>query len=672
MTNQANIKITAEDKTAAAFASASRGFDKLGGAAAAFNHTLAAIGTLATATGAAALSALVLESSKAIDEFNDLADATGASIENISALDRVARETGGSFADVSSILTKFNKVLAEAEPDKGAGAVLKAMNLDIEELKRLDPAEALRRTAVALSQYADDGAKGRAITVLFGRSVREVAPFLKDLSEQTALHATTSTQAAEEAEKFNKELYKLKASSEDFARSMSINVITVLNETIEKFREGQREGRGFLSIANDRYWENVGKFYEGYGKYVRGIYREMGLVGGEESKAGGGRGFVSPDLVDPNAPRPSLNLPEEPKKKTGTGGAAKDPFAEAKRYLENLQRQLEKTRELGLEEQALAEIQSGRMGKVNPALEQQILSTARLIDLNKAEKDNLEASERAGKKASDEAKAKLEQAAELAKSVETPFEALQRELAELDKLVQNNPNIGAETAARLGTKYWQDYLKTLEDVNAKTSELDLFTQNAVENIQGYLGDTFQQAMEGNFDNIGDAFVRMINRMVAEAVAADLARWMFGGKAQGGSGTGVLDSLINAGMSYFFGGGGFDMYGGAQGAANSAIMSGVNAGGFGGVSGADQVTDALFRSMKSYDVGTDFVPYDQVALIHKGERIVPAAENRPDWGAPSQPITVYVTAPQGTSRASATQWGAEVGRQIEHSRSRVRR
>src|SRR5690606_12914132 len=60
-----------------------------------------------------------------------------------------------------------------------------------------------------------------------------------------------------------------------------------------------------------------------------------------------------------------------------------------------------------------------------------------------------------------------------------------------------------------------------------------FAKNAAENIQRNFGDTLFDAMRGNFKGIGDSFVEMMQRMVAEALAADLARAMFGGDDKGG-------------------------------------------------------------------------------------------------------------------------------------------
>ncbi|MES2910628.1 MAG: hypothetical protein V4718_04530 [Pseudomonadota bacterium] len=60
------------------------------------------------------------------------------------------------------------------------------------------------------------------------------------------------------------------------------------------------------------------------------------------------------------------------------GGAAKQ--SEADRYIESLQKQLEKTQDLTVADQVLLDIQKGRLGSVTEAQKEQILLTARQID----------------------------------------------------------------------------------------------------------------------------------------------------------------------------------------------------------------------------------------------------------------------------------------------------
>ena len=83
------------------------------------------------------------------------------------------------------------------------------------------------------------------------------------------------------------------------------------------------------------------------------------------------------------------------------------------------------------------------------------------------------------------------------------------------------------------------------------------------------------------------------------------------------------------------------------------MSGVNAGAFGGSS--DGVTDALFRKLPKFDVGTDFVPRDMMAVVHKGEKIVPAAQNKPGYGGVM--VTNNFTISGATNRSSEGQIAA---------------
>lgn len=196
------------------------------------------------------LGALVLAAKRindTVDAMNDLADATGASIENISALDGIARRTGASWDTVGQSLIKYNQALGTTTKAGGdAEKVLTALGLNAKNLREIDPAEALRQTAVALSQFADDGNKARAVQELFGKSLKEVAPFLKDLAESGQLVASVTTQQALEAEKFNKELFKMQAALTDAGRAMANPMVTGLNAVIEHFKLAKTEGDGFL------------------------------------------------------------------------------------------------------------------------------------------------------------------------------------------------------------------------------------------------------------------------------------------------------------------------------------------------------------------------------------------------------------------------------------------
>ena len=205
-----------------------------------------------------------------IDALNDLGDATGASIENISALEDVAARTGTSMDTVSTALIKFNGVLKEAKPGSGTELALKAIGLNAKELRELDPAEALLQTATALSLFADDGNKARITQELFGKSLKEVAPFLKDLADKGKLVATVTAEQAREAEKFNKELFQLQKSMADSSREMAGPMVSAINAMIEKFRLGAIAGKSFYRTIVDEQLRLLG-FNDGPKEYAARI-----------------------------------------------------------------------------------------------------------------------------------------------------------------------------------------------------------------------------------------------------------------------------------------------------------------------------------------------------------------------------------------------------------------
>lgn len=233
--------------------------------------SLGAAATLARGAIASALAGLTVGSvagfvrsvNDGVDALNDIKDATGSTIENISALEDVALRTGASMDVVSSAMIKFNQVLADAKPGSAQELALKAIGLSAEELRKLDPAEALRVTAVALSQYADDGNKARLVQELFSKSIKEAAPFLNDLAEKGRLVATVSAEQAAEAEKFNKQLAEMSKNATDVARSLVGPMVTSINEVIKKFKEGRAAGQGFMAIGWQNYKDGVREFWTG-------------------------------------------------------------------------------------------------------------------------------------------------------------------------------------------------------------------------------------------------------------------------------------------------------------------------------------------------------------------------------------------------------------------------
>lgn len=209
--------------------------------------------SIGTALSVAGFTQFIRNSADALDAMNDIKDATGASIENISGLEQVALRTGGTIEQVASILTKFNAVLAEAKPGSGTDEVLKSIGLNAEELRRLDPAEALQKTARALAGFADDANKARIIQDLFGKSVKEVAPFLADLAEQQRLLGTATSEQAAEAEKFNKQLALFQTNATNAGRAIATKLLPQINELLSKLNGNDPKGSILAGMGfNDR------------------------------------------------------------------------------------------------------------------------------------------------------------------------------------------------------------------------------------------------------------------------------------------------------------------------------------------------------------------------------------------------------------------------------------
>ncbi|WKL15931.1 tape measure protein [Comamonas testosteroni] len=130
----------------------------------------------------------------------------------------------------------------------------------------------------------------------------------------------------------------------------------------------------------------------------------------------------------------------------------------------------------------------------------------------------------------------------LKESVMTPLERLNAELAKYDSLLASL-DISQETYARAVKKANKEYQDSL-------NQMDQFTVRFAQNVQDQLGDTLYNSLTGNFKDIGTAWGQMLLKMGSQAVAANLARSLFGGAVEGGTGSGMFGSALSAIGSFF--------------------------------------------------------------------------------------------------------------------------
>jgi hypothetical protein len=237
---------------------------------------------------------------------------------------------------------------------------------------------------VALAGFADDGDKARIVQELFGKSLRDVAPLLNDLAKQGELVAKVTTQQAEEAEKFNQQLFAMQKNLQDVSRSLAGPVITGMNALIEKFKEGTKAGDDFIvtllkqtEIARLLSLNGAGKGFDGTG-------RNSGLAALTGSTQIGTGGY------DRSAARlqrqgrlgvGELPGPAKPAAKGKTPEGISAVTTELDRYLASLEQTIEREQELTAVQTAQLRISEAGANGFSEAQRDRILALAKEIDL---------------------------------------------------------------------------------------------------------------------------------------------------------------------------------------------------------------------------------------------------------------------------------------------------
>ena len=119
--------------------------------------------------------------------------------------------------------------------------------------------------------------------------------------------------------------------------------------------------------------------------------------------------------------------------------------------------------------------------------------------------------------------------------------------------IQSALNANAITQEQFNSAVAKLDAKKFGLMKGELTELQKRTADFAGTIQNTFGNVFYNIMQGNFKDIGSMFKQMLDKMVAEALAAKLAQALFGDFSRtgsvSGSGGGLLTALMGSLFSY---------------------------------------------------------------------------------------------------------------------------
>lgn len=590
-------------------------------------------------------------------EFKDLEETIGASAESVASLAVAAATAGVSMESVGGSVNKLTKSLVGVDDEsKAAGAALTALNLNIEEFKRLDPVQQYEAVGRALGTFADGAQKTAVAQALFGKSGAEQLKVFKALEEAGGAQVILTQKQIETADQYADAQARAGATLRLYAQAAATealpaltDLVTVTAELVKSFLgvdeagkqlNGQSSVRSFAEATADalafvvdtadlviRIFQLVGTTIAATAAQVAAIASgsiQQAKAIDKEYEADLRRIIDAPTFgarlenmraMRVEAERLSQLAASDPETKRllarsratsakpqiDYSGAEKEAKAkkqvtdEGLRYVEALRKQVEKTDELTHAEIVFQDILAGRF-KGTAQQAGQAIDLADQLDRAKLLKQQAEDEKKFAEERERQSDKIRNQGADLFDATRTSAERYTIELQRMNMLLQEGA-ITPDTYARALANLQDQFDENIQ----RSKELERAINSSVE---GNFANAFEDFINGT-SSAKDAFKSFANSVIQDLLRIEsqkLAKQLFGSDSTGAGGIGgLLSSLFGSGS-----GGGF---------------------GTGAGYGNQDYGQYLMAT------GTNYVPYDGFrATLHKGEAVVPSKYNPAAGGA----------------------------------------
>lgn len=485
MAQDLKIDIVAQDRTSAAFRSVQSGLSGIQSTAASLVTKIGALSTAFATIGAGAAIKGVIEAGDRLDE---LSKRTNIAVETLSALQNSAKLTGVSGDDLATGLTRLSKAIAEGIADAGEQrTAFQNLGVSLTDAngKARSTVDVLADVAAAFKSSEDSVYKTQYAMAIFGKSGANFIEFLNEGREGVQkLGASISTDFADKSATFMDNLDKIGFVIQRNLSERASPFVGFLNRQLEKVLDVEKKIQG----------------------------------------AGGGRGFVNPELVTP---------PEEQKKalKPLSTAKVKEEVDNSKDLISAYQQINDEIFKLANGEKELMALQFARKG----ASAEEYMAYRKQLDelfiLRQAEKDAEEEAKVIQEEKNMALKANADLLAEAKKIYEetrTPLEKLNETEARLQQLLD------------MGVISWDTYGRAIMKANENIDALKEDGKNAFAELESAI-----RGWGNQFTNTFTTAVmtgKISFKSLANSIIEDLLRIMIQKS--------ITAPLLNAGADFF--------------------------------------------------------------------------------------------------------------------------
>jgi hypothetical protein len=582
MTNEVKIVLTGQDRTRAAVESAKKGLKEIQSAGTSLQGTMAklsampSLGTITAGLSAAGLIGFVHNAIDAADAANDMHQRFGIAVQDFAGFDLAARQSGTSLEGVAQGLKAFSKFVVENGDD------LRKAGIDT------------TNTKAAFIQFADvvagmpDGLEKTALAQkALGKAGADLIPLLnlgrqglQESADKSAAYGAKLAQLAPLADAFNDKMEELKLASSAVGINMAITLIPTLTDVITKMAEATEKTGSLRGGLRSLFEQGIGLEVNSWSAIfkqmdINALENRIKVLQGRGDRAGVIKAQERlKKLYEEVASLGNDPAPQEtPPQKAADGMASGNAALEEQ--MQRYQALIEKLLTGG-------DGRSGRQAKLPKAPKDIDTLGDFMASLGTREADRLEGlrdhwldlldpvehfrqeyaeveelakegyltgpQALAAYRQLDEEMEKLGDGATelkdaLAQTETGKLEAVRTEMQKLADLLSNGDISSVQYLELVDVKLGRLGDKA-QDV---ADDMDQFMTQAARNIQDafadFLFDPFKDGLDGMLKNFGQT----IQRMIAQAVAADLGRRLFGadfasGKAGSSIGGWVGDAL----------------------------------------------------------------------------------------------------------------------------------